>query len=214
MGFELDIDRELATISATLIELSSLHTTISSLIRDEEFNRHYNSVIAELAKSYHVVGDNLYGFTQLQTEEQFITSFDAFHAAYSDCYLMEISKPRACGEAAYEPYHILKTLKQARTEYPLLKRSFERLDHFYDKWVDNDAWLAMSIDHLFKRVKNLLTEIDSLKKKDPEDAFVIYQAAFGAFAIFIDLIRIKADALSETRYAEKPVQRQVDSLLG
>ena len=214
MGFELDIDRELGTISATLLELSSIHSTISSLIRDEEFKRHYTPIIEELAKSYHVVGDNLHGFTQLQSEEEFIANFDALHAAYTDCYLMEISKPRACGEAVYETYQFLKTLKQTKTEYPLLKRSFERLDHFYDKWVDNDAWLSMSIDHLFKRIKNLLTEIDALKQKDPEDAYLIYNAAFKAFAIFIDLIRLKASELSEARYIAAPAQKRADSLLG
>lgn len=214
MGFELDIDRELGTISATLVELSSIHSTISSMVRDEEFNRHYNAIIEEFAKSYHIVGDNLIGFTQIQSEEDFTANFDALHAAYTDCYLMEISKPRTCGEAMYEPFQLIRMTKQFKTEYPLLKRAFERLDHFYDKWVDNDAWLSMSIDHMFKRVKNLLTEIDGLKKKDPEDAFLVYQAAFGAFAVFLDLIRPKAEALSPQRYTEDQKQKAADSLLG
>jgi len=213
MGFELDIDRELATISATLIELSSIHGIISTLVRDEEFNRQYSGIIDELAKSYHVVGDNLQGFTALQTEAEFVAGFDDCHASYSDCYLMEISKPRACGEAAYEAYLMLKTLKQSKTTYPLLKRSFDRMDHFIDKWVDNDAWLAMSIDHMFKRLKNLLTEISALKQKDPEDAFLIYKAAFGDFSIYLDIIRLKADALSSARYSAA-TQQKADSLLG
>ena len=52
----------------------------------------------------------------------------------------------------------------------------------------NDAWLAMSIDNLFKRLQGLLNEIATLKKKAPADAFLIYQAAFHDFTPYLGLI--------------------------
>lgn len=188
MGIELDIVEELASISVTLTELSSIAKIINGEIKNSEFDKRFNKMVADLAKSYDVVTANLLPLSELDSEATLIDRFDERHAAYTACYLKEISKPRAYADEAYEEYLVLKTQKESKTGFPLLKRTFERLDKFVDKWVTNDAWLAMSIDNLFKRLQNLLNEIATLKKKDPADAFLIYNAAFHDFTPYLGLI--------------------------
>jgi hypothetical protein len=195
MGIELDITKELATVCATLTELSSLSSIINSHLRNRDYSQRFNKMVEDIAKSYDVVTTNLLPLSELDTDTSFVESFDERHAAYTDCYLKEISKPRSYADDAYEEYLVLKTLKESKTSFPILKRSFVRLDGFIDKWITNDAWLAMGIDNLFKRLQTLLNEIAALKTKDPEDAYLIYSTAFSGFNDYLALIREKRDLL-------------------
>jgi hypothetical protein len=188
MGIELDILREFATISATLGESASIANTINSQIKGGDFSARFNKMFEDIGKCYDVVIENILPLSGFDSEPAFIDGFDASHAAYTECYLKEISKPRVYSDDAYEEYLLLKTMKESKTGFPLLKRSFERMDQFVDKWITNDAWLAMSIDNLFKRLQTMLNEIAALKKKDTEDAFLIYRFAFNEFAPFLTLL--------------------------
>jgi len=189
MGIELDITRELATSSATLMELAGVANTVNALLSDSDFTRRFNKIVDDIGNSYDTVTENLLPLAEFTSEEAFINGFDARHAAYSACYLTEISRPRCSGEDAYEEYLVLQTYREFKTSYPLLKRSFERFRQFIDKWVDNDAWLAMSVDNLLKRLHSLLNEIATLKKKDPSDAYVIYRAAFDGFSPYLRIMQ-------------------------
>jgi len=195
MGIELDITKELATISATLTEFVSVSSIIKGHIKNSDFDQRFNKMVNDIARCYQVVTDNLLPVSGLATETDFIESFDTRHAAYTDCYLKEISKPRSYAEDAYEEYLLLKTLKESKTRFPLLKRSFIRLDGFIDKWIDNDVWLAMSVDTLFKRLQSLLNEIADYKRQDPEDAFVIYHSIFTGLNDYLALIKNKHEIL-------------------
>ncbi|OQK15618.1 hypothetical protein AU255_15455 [Methyloprofundus sedimenti] len=66
-----------------------------------------------------------------------------------------------------------------------------RLDELIDKWVTNDAWLAMTIENLFKMLPRLLNEIAELKQKDPGDAYLIFNSAFNSFVPYLNIIRAK-----------------------
>ena len=195
MGIELIIVEELANINVTLTELSSITRIVNSQIKSNDFDKVFNKMIDEIAKSYDVVISNLQTFYELDSEASFVADFDSLHAAYTARYLKEVSKPRTYTDEAYEEYLILKNLKQSKTSYPLLKRTFERLDLFIDKWVTNDAWLAMNIDILFKRLQQLLNEVAEVKKKDSGDAFIIYNSALVDFDDNIALIRKNHDLL-------------------
>jgi hypothetical protein len=80
-------------------------------------------------------------------------------------------------------------MREAKTSFPLLKRTFGRLAELTDKWIANDYWLAMSIDTLYKMLPRLLTEIAELKQKNPGDAWLVYRAAVSDFDIHLALIR-------------------------
>ncbi|MGD9000806.1 MAG: hypothetical protein PVF75_10350, partial [Granulosicoccaceae bacterium] len=188
--------KELASISMTLTELSSIARLVNSEIRNGEFNTHFNKMVADIAKSYDVVTINLSALAEPDSASSFVDKFDDRHAAYTACYLTEISKPRSCADDAYEEYLVLKTLKESKTSFPLLKRTFARLDQFVDKWITNDAWLAMSIDNLFKRLQSLLNEIAALKKKDADDAYLVFSSAFNGFSAYLALIKQQRDLLS------------------
>jgi hypothetical protein len=195
MGVELEINKELATVSMTLTELSSIASIVNREIRGGEFHKSFNNMLADITKCYDVVTENLAAFVRLDSMSAFAEKFDDCHAAYTACYLTEISKPRAYSEDAYEEYLMLQTSKEFKTGYPLLKRTFERFGHLVDKWIDNDAWLAMCIDNMFKRLQALLNEIAAYKQKDAEDAFVIYNAALTGFNLYLTLISQQRELL-------------------
>jgi hypothetical protein len=195
MAIELDITRELATISATLMELAAVANMVNTEMGDSDFTRRFNKIIDDIGNSYDTVTANLLPLAEFTSEEAFNNGFDARHAAYSACYLTEISRPRSSWEDAYEEYQVLQNAKEFKTSFPLLKRSFERFKQFIDKWVDNDAWLAMSVDNLFKRLQALLNEIATLKHKDPSDAYVIYRAAFDGFSPYLQMMQDGQDRL-------------------
>jgi hypothetical protein len=195
MGTERIIVEELASISMTLTELLSITRIINGEIKNEDFTLQFNGMVNTLASCYDVVISNLLGFSEIQNEESFNNKFESLHAAYTLSYLNEISKPRTYAELAYEAHLELKRMKQSKTSFPLLKRTFIRLDELIDKWADNDVWLAMSIDNLFKRFNHLLNEIAEIKKIDVSDAYIIYHSAFTDFTSYIEIIIQKRDQL-------------------
>ena len=120
MGIGLDITKELATIGVTLTELTAITRMINRELKNSEFGEHFNEMVADLGKAYEVVTTNLLPLCEFDTEAGFIKTFDAYHDACSACYLTEISKPRNYGEAAYEEYLLLQTVKESKTSHPLL----------------------------------------------------------------------------------------------
>jgi hypothetical protein len=113
----------------------------------------------------------------MTNESEFCEKFDSTHANYKATYLSITNRPRVASEQAYFEYMLLREFKETQTDYPLLKRTFVRLDEFIDKWITNDAWLAMSIENHLKLLHRFLNEVAELKQKDPTDAFIIFQAA-------------------------------------
>jgi len=196
MGAERIIVDELASISMTLTELLSITKIIKSEIRNEDFTIQFNTMVNTLAPCYDVVISNFTNFSDIENENAFSSKFDKLHNTYATTYLKEISKPRTYAEQAYEAHLELKRMKQSKTSFPLLKRTFIRLDELFDKWVDNDVWLAMYIDNLFKRFNHLLNEIAELKKIDLSDAYIIYHYATSDFTSYIELIKEKRAQLT------------------
>lgn len=195
MGVELDCLQELASINVALTELSTLAQIINGEIRGGEFHTRFHNIIVNISKCFDVVTTNLHVLSEIDSEVALIEKFDQFHASYTESYLKEISKPRIYSDDAYEEYVLLRLQKEIKTGYPLLKRTFERLDKFIDKWITNDAWLAMAIDNLFKRLQTLFNEIAALKLKDPEEAFIIYSSALQAFKPYFDLVAVQQTQL-------------------
>lgn len=195
MGIEQVITEELASASVTLCEISAITKVVNAEIKNESFITPFNTMIVEITKCYEVITTNLTPFCAIDSEQAFVEKFDTLNSAYRDCYLKEISKPRIYSDEAYEQYLVLQSMKECKTSFPLLKRTFTRLDEFVDKWITNDAWLAMGIDNLFKRLPRLFNEISELKQKDTSDAFVIYQSAFDEFKVYLDLISKKHKTL-------------------
>ena len=195
MGTERIIVEELATVSMTLTELLAITRNIRVEIKAPEFTELFDHMVGTLAQSYDVVISNFNEFFKIENEEAFSSEFDTMYATYAETYLVEISKPRTYAERAYEDHLELKRMKQSKTSFPLLKRTFIRLDELIDKWADNDVWLAMSIDNMFKRLNHLFKEIVELKAKDVSDAYIIYESAMIDFKSYIDLLSDKRSQL-------------------
>ncbi|WP_078121243.1 hypothetical protein [Thiosocius teredinicola] len=199
MGVEFTITKELANIGVTLSELISITSTVQREIRGKVFNDVFDRMVNELAKTYDVVIDNLTPLLDIETVDDFAAGFDQRYAKFRDEYLIEISKPRSYCDESYETYLELKTLRETKTKFPLLKRTFDRLDQFVEKWITNDEWLAMSVDTLFKMLYRLLTEISDTKAKDIEDAYLLYQSGREAFIAHLGLIADRQEVFDSLR---------------
>ena len=197
MGNELAITEELVNTNTKLSEISEIATIINSEIKNETFITPFNEMIEEIAKCYDVLIENIMPFAELNNKEDFLEKFDEMSDAYKERYLKEISKPRLYSDEAYEQYLLLQTMKECKTTYPLLKTTFKRLDQFIDKWITNDAWLAMGIDNLFKRLPRLLNKVAETKQIDPSDAFIVYQTAFNEFKLFLESIKTKRHSIGQ-----------------
>lgn len=204
MGIELTIAKEFANIGLTATEWSALADTINGHIRNRDFTVPFNRMIAELARCYDLVDEVMTPFEAMDSEALFIENFSSCHDRYKGSFLHLAGRPRKYSDDAYETYLVLHMMKECRTSYPLLRRTFDRLDQFVDKWVTNDAWLAMNIDTLLKMFNRFLLEVAEFQRKDAEDAFLLYDSAFTQFRVFMTLIRQLRAKLPSLEGMESP----------
>ncbi len=186
---ELTILNELAKVCATWCEWLAIADIVELHIRDAEFCAQYRRMLGELESCYRFTENLLAPFIALATQQHFDEAFDPLHGSYQQRYLLEASTPRHAADRAYEVFLGLLQRKEFKTTYPLLKRTFDRLDYFVDKYVTNDAWLVMSIDAILKRLSRFLLEVADLKKMDAEEAFQVYLALMASIARLLDLMK-------------------------
>ncbi len=204
MGKEFKVLKELATVSATITELAAVNRILCAEIPSTEFRADYDSLISDIRNTYGSVWDTLQPLLALLDAETFPLQFDALHQWYGERHLVALSEPRFNAEFTYEKYLQFRKRKEVKTGYPPLKAAFSRLHDFIDKWIDNDIWLAMSIDVLLKHLNLVLDEVALLKKSDGEEALALYQSVLGGFGPFLAII---ADAL-ESLPALPPESRE------
>lgn len=203
MAKELNCLKDLSAVSITATELCAIDRIISGYIRNQVFQQTYNDLLEDIIRTYGVVLDNLNPFVTITTEQLFADDFDQYYQHYMSCYLKEISKPRVNAECTYEKYLQFRKLKEVNTGFPLLKHSFIRLHDFIDKWLDNDIWLAMYIDSLFKMLARLLNDVNDMKKRDLEDAFMMYQSGLLSFTPYLEIISTSLKLIASRRQSEQ-----------
>lgn len=195
MGVEFNLLKDMGTINSTALELVAVNRLIKSHIGNAAFLAEYDSMVSDINACYQVVIDNLEPFVELQTQADFEAKFEALYRHYIDSYLTEISRPRVHAEFVYEKNLQFRKLKEVKTGFPILKRSFARLHEIVDKWLDNDIWLAMTIDSLFKLLARLLNEINETAAKDTEDAFLVYQGGVLVLADYLAILKQQVEQL-------------------
>jgi hypothetical protein len=198
MGVELKIVRELATVCVTAGELAAIESLIKSELKKPAFVEQFDKMAGAISECYAVTAANLQPWLEMTNETEFCEKFDSAHADYKATYLSITNRPRVACDQAYTEYMLLREYKETQTDYPLLKRTFARLDVFIDKWITNDAWLAMTIENLFKMLPRFLNEVAELKQKDPTDAFTIFQAAMVALRPYNALLENDRKVLEES----------------
>jgi hypothetical protein len=196
MGIELNIVRELATVCVTTSELIAIENLIKGELKKPAFTEQFDKLLRAIDACYAVTLHNLQPWLDMTTESEFCEKFETAHAEYKATYQTTTNKPRLASEQAYLEYMLLREHKETQTPYPLLKRTFTRLDEFIDKWVTNDAWLAMTIENLLKMLHRFLNEVAELKLKDPADAFLIFQALMLALRPFAELLEQKEEGVA------------------
>lgn len=188
MGIEFTITKDLATISATIAELSAVNTIICEEIGSADFQQEYASLLSDILNTYRVVNRTLQPLVEINSPVLFRQQFDECFKVYGATYQRALSEPRINAEFTFEKYLQFRKRKETKTSYPILKRCFSRLHDFIDKWIDNDIWLAMTIDTLLKMINRLLGEIAEANSKDAESAFAMYASLFNTLPPLLAII--------------------------
>ncbi len=197
MGVELNIVRNMATVCVTVSELAAIENLIKGELKNPAFVEQFDKMAGAIGECYGVIADKVQPWLEITNETEFCEKFDSAHADYKATYLSITNQPRVASEQAYIEYMALRNYKETQTAYPLLKRTFARLDEFIDKWITNDAWLAMSIENLLKMLHRFLNEVAEFKQKDPTDAFTIFQAGMVALRPYYALLENDWKVLEE-----------------
>jgi hypothetical protein len=197
MGVELKIVRELATVCVTAGELAAIESLIKGELTKPAFVEQFDKMGNAIRECYGVTAAVVLPWLEMTNETEFCNKFDAAYADYKASYLGITNRPRVSSEQAYLEYMLLREYKETQTAYPLLKLTFARLDEFIDKWITNDAWLAMTIENFVKMLYRFLTEVAELKQKDPTGAFAIYQALMTALRPYYALLEKDWKVLEE-----------------
>ncbi|WFP51834.1 hypothetical protein PL263_07330 [Methylomonas sp. EFPC3] len=176
MAIELKLTKELATVCVTASELAAIETLIKGELAKPAFVEQLDKIGNAIRDCFAETAAVLAPWLEIDNETEFCNRYDAAYADYKASYLGITNRPRLTSERAYVDYMLLREFKETQTAYPLLKTTFARLDEFIDKWITNDAWLAMTIENFVKMLYRFLTEIAELKQKDPTDAFTLYRA--------------------------------------
>ena len=181
MGTEFSMMKDLATISATLGELSAVQQLIREEIDNPGFLEEFDLLLIDIVDTYEVVADILRPLVSLSEFSSYKNSFELQWKLFNENYQKALSKPRINAEFTFEKYLQFRKRKETKTGYPPLKRAFGRLHDLVDKWIDNDIWLAMTIDSLLKKLFNFLAEVAELHSQDPTSAFSLFRSCVGVF---------------------------------
>jgi len=202
---EFTICKEAASIAITATELATVHQLLTSHIPKAEFRAALDKVILPLVICYQVPVYVLQPLFTVKTESDFVSGFEAAHEQYKNRLDEKSGIPRQQVEESYEAWLLLAQTKEAGTSFPILRRTFDRLLNFIDKYVDNDSWLLMNIDNIYKMLSLLLAEIAELKAKDPEEAWLTYDQAMAAVLPFMNIINDRTCTLAEISPATLPL---------
>lgn len=197
MSMELKIARELATVCVTAFELAAIENLLKAELKKPAFVEQFDKMASAIDECYRLTLENMRPLLEISAEAEFNDRFDAIHADFKATYLGITNRPRVASDQAYLDYMTLREFKETQTAYPLLKRTFERLDEFIDKWITNDAWLAMTIENLIKMLHRFLNEVAEFKQKDPADAFALFQAAMNAMRPFLSVLENRRSGLEK-----------------
>ncbi len=199
MGIEFTITKDMATVSSTISELKAINALICEEIGSEDFRRQYDSLLFDVLNTYRVVLNILKPLTCVNSLDSFHVKFDNLQQCYSENYQSALSEPRINAEFTFEKYLQFRKRRETKTSYPPLKRTFSRLHDYIDKWIDNDIWLAMTIDTLLKMLNRFLTEVGDIKKSDEESAYHLYQSCLGNIPAFLHIIASSLEAIDKTQ---------------
>jgi len=195
MGLEFNITRDTACICATITELAAIDDIVRCEIDSADFYRDYDSLLRDVLNTYRVVVDTLGPLSDVTAQDAFTERFDGLYQHYGQHYQPALSEPRVNAELTYEKYLQFRKRREVQTGYPPLKRAFARLHDYIDKWIDNDIWLAMTIDTLFKLLFRFMGEVAEARKVDEEAAFQLYRSCIGGLPPLLSIISTGIDGL-------------------
>lgn len=198
MGIEFNLTKELATISATATELAAIDRLLDEELDAADFRLAKADLLFDVVDSYRVVIDLLQPLLALLDPAVFATDFETEFACYQGQYQKALSQPRINAENTFQKYLQFRKRAEVKTSYPPLKYSFQRLHDLIDKWIDNDIWLAMCIDSLFKQLNRHLTEVASLKTRDPEWSFLVFQSTVRQLPALLTIVNNAIASINAT----------------
>lgn len=197
MGKEFKVIKETATVCATIIELAAIDTRIRTEITSPDFYDEYDSLLKDILSTYQAFVNILKPLTGCHDQTAFTERFPALAQQYESGYQQSQSVARINAEFTFEKYLQFQKRKELKTRYPPLKATFSRLHDLIDKWIDNDIWLAMSIDTVLKMLNLIVIDIKENHDKDIDDAYSTYAASIGTLLPLLETIEGRVKKLEQ-----------------
>jgi len=185
----------MATVSATATELRAVAEALYVTSHKQEFKQELTSLLDEILQSYEVVLEHFQPLCAFNDPVVFEKGFPQLAQAFADDYLTVISLPRIYAELTFQKHLQFWKLKETQTKHPLLSNLFTRLKAFIDKWIDNDIYLAMTIDSLFKSAHRVVGEVNELLLQDAELGYLAYQCSLGQLTAYLNIIQVHVTVL-------------------
>ena len=182
MGTEFRVIKEMATITATLLEVASIDKLIGSELSPGSFNDLYRDLLLDIIDTYQGVQRIVSPLVEADHAKGFSERFPGLKDWFSDSYQQALSVPRINAETTFQKYLQFRKRKEMQTKYPPLKAAFSRLHDIIDKWIDNDIWLAMSIDGMLKTLNLFLGDAEVALTRDKEEGYALYHSCIGNLA--------------------------------
>jgi len=204
MANEFKVLKECATITATLNELAGINSIICNEIPVADFRAEYSSLLLDIVNTYQVVTEILTPLMSLNQRDLFDESLGPLAEWYAGNYQRALSQPRVNAEFTFEKYLQFRKRREVQTGYPLLKNCFARLHDLIDKWIDNDIWLAMSIDTMLKMLNLVINDVGEARKRDSDEAFMLAQAGIGKLAPYLAMIGTGLAEIASTGTQAEP----------
>lgn len=201
MSNEFKLLKDIATISATLAELQAVDTLITDEIASEQFLSEYNSLLFDVLNTYRALNIMLNPLLGIQSSEAFHRDFAPAATTFSDNFQSVLSESRINAEHTFQKYLQFRKRRETKTSYPSLRRAFPRLHAFIDKWIDNDIWLALTLDSLLKRLNRMLAELLDTAAKDPEQAYQLFCSFSLALNTYANMLSLSLEAIDSRRQA-------------
>ena len=203
---EFTLCKEAASIATTATELAAVHRLLRRYLTQADTLTMLDKVIQPLVESYQTLVYVLEPLLNIKTESDFQSGFDSAFDQYRLRLQEKNGLPRKQAECAYEAYLLLAQTRDANTRFPILRRTFDRLLNYIDKYVDNDSWLLMNIDNVYKMLNLLLGEITELNRCDPEEAWLSYDLAMESLLPFMQIINNRAHCMAGYDTPEQALQ--------
>jgi hypothetical protein len=168
---ELEVGFGVATLKVSLNDFVAVVGRLTGAVQEEAVRASLKDMIAEVRKSYETAVDVFTPFFAIDSREKFQADFATRYAEFNNKYLRDKNYIKTSSHIVSNKILEVLQRQKYREGWPILGRSYDRLQRLGAEWIGSDEQLGQSMDTLLKGLDVSLKRITERKQYDPDDAF-------------------------------------------